>query len=127
MSDQKSYHSEHGVMSSAELASDYARRMIGMEARGGAVEEAMSRLEAKTGIGFWTLRALWHRRPKTIDRDLFNSIRSAYLALCERQISTLKHDLAVEQAKGGEDDLGDLVREAETLAAKLRAAKEAMG
>lgn len=119
---QKKWQPEHG-MSSADVAIDYARKMIQAEARGpGDLEPAMSRLEAKTGIGFWTLRGLWYRRRKLVDNDLLQAVRGAYLSLCERQIASLQHGLSVEAARGG-DDLSDLVAEAEALVAKLKAAR----
>lgn len=114
-------------MSSVEVAADYANRMIAHEARGpGDTENAMRRLEAKTGVGYWTLWGLRYRRRelKTIAADQFARIRSAYLATCERQLAALRHELATEQAKSGDDTYADLVAEAESLAAKIRARKE---
>ena len=114
-------------MSSVEIAADYANRMIERESRGpGDTEEAMRRIEAKTGVGYWTLWSLRYRRRdlKTIAADQFQRIRTAYLATCERQLHALQHELAVEQARCGNDDFADLVVEAEVLAAKIKAAKE---
>lgn len=111
-------------MSSVDMASDYANRMVLREARGpGDTEEAMRRVEARTGIGFSTLWSLRYRKPKSIDHDLFQRIRSAYLTLCERQLASLKHELAVEAARGDADAYSDLVAEAEALVAKLKAAR----
>lgn len=111
-------------MSSADLAIDYARRLINEEARGpGDIEDAMRRLETKTGLGYWTLWGLWNRRRKVVDRDLFNRVRGAYLAVCEKQLARLRHDLAIEQVRCADDDFKDLVVEAEVLAAKLKAAR----
>lgn len=112
-------------MSSTDLAIDYARRMVAQEARGpGDLENAMHRLETKTGIGYWTLWGLWNRRRKLIDADLFTRLQGAYYAVCERQLALLQHDLAIEQARHPDDDLDDLERQAAALAAKIRAAKE---
>lgn len=123
MSHQKFWRSEHG-MSSVDLAVDYARKMIQTEARGpGDLDPALARLEAKTGIGYWTLRGLWYGRRKLVDRDLFVRLRGAYLSLCERQVSAIQTDLAFEKARGGDDTLDDLAAEVEALAAKIRAAK----
>ncbi len=118
-------------MSSVEIAADYANRMLEREMRGpGDIEEAMRRIEAKTGVGYWTLWGLRYRRRdlKTIAADQFQRIRAAYLATCERQLSALKHELAIEQARNGTDDtFADLVGEAETLVAKLKAARQRVG
>jgi hypothetical protein len=110
-------------MTSVDLAQDYARKLIGKEAGSGDVEEAMRRVEAKTGVGYWTLWGLWHRRRKSVDRDLFARLRGAYLTFCERQISALQHELAIEKARCGDDSFDDLVGEAEDLVAKLKAAQ----
>jgi hypothetical protein len=116
------------TMSSVEIAASYANRMIEREARGpGDTEEAIRRIEAKTGIGYWTLWGLRYRRRdlKTIAADQFTRIRDAYLATCQRQIAALQHELAIEQARCGNDAFEDLALEAERLAARLRGAAAA--
>lgn len=111
-------------MTSVDLARNYADRLVLREARGpGDMEEAMRRVEAKTGIGFSTLWGLRYRPPKTIDVSVFQRVRGAYLALCERQLATLKHELEVEATRGDSDAFADLVDEAEALVAKLKAAR----
>ena len=116
---------EFEQVSSVDTAAEYCDRMIGREAGGGDVDDAMRRIEAKTGVNYWTLWGLRYRKPKTIGRDLFHQIRGAYLVLCERELGNLKHELSIETAKGSGDDFADLVAEAETLVAKLKAAKAA--
>ena len=117
-------HLELAQMSSVDAAAEYCDRMLKREARGpGDVEEALRRIEAKTGVNYWTLWGLRYRKPKTIAADLFHQIRGAYLALCERELGNLKHELSIETAKGSGDDFADLVAEAEALVAKLKAAK----
>ena len=112
-------------MSSTDLAIDYARKALQAEARGpGDLEEAMSRLEARTGVGYWTWWGLWHRRRKLVDMDLFQRVRGAYLAVCERQLANVQQTLTIEAAKGGGDDFSDLAAEAADLAARLKAAVE---
>lgn len=111
-------------MSAVDTAADYVERLVGREAGGGDIDDAMRRIEAKIGVNYWTLWALRYRRPKTIAADLFSQIRGAYLALCEREVAKLTHELAVEKAKGAADDLEDLVSEAEGLVAKLKAARK---
>jgi hypothetical protein len=110
-------------VSSVDLAAEYADRLVKREARGpGDVEEAMHRIEARFGVPYSTLWGLRYRKPKTIAADLFLRIRGAYLAMCERELRKLEHDLAVASATGGGDDYQDLVDEADRLAAKLKAA-----
>ena len=110
-------------MTAAAEARDYARRLIGAEAGGGGIEPAIHRVEARTGIGFWPLRALWHGRPKEVTADLYFRLRSAYLALCERQVSALQHELAIEAARGNHELDADLAAEADRLAAKVKTAR----
>lgn len=115
-------------VTSTDMAIGYARRLIEEETRGtGDLESAMYRLEAKTGIGYWTLWGLWNKRRKQVDADLFTRIRGAYYAACERQLSRLQHDLAIEKALNADDDFEDLVLEAQSLAKRLRLAKEKRG
>jgi hypothetical protein len=117
---KNSWRNDH--MTTVDLATDYARKIVSAEARGpGDYEDAMFRLEAKTGIGRWTLWGLWHRRRKTVSLELFNQLRGAYMQNCERQLSSLQHELAIESAKGCGDDLSDLAAEVEALVAKIQA------
>lgn len=122
---KKSLRSEQ-VMSSVDLAARYVDRMIDREG-GAGTEEAMRRIESRTGIGYWTLWALRYKRRtlKEVAVDQFERIRSAYIATCERQIKALQHEVAVEKARCPDDDLQDLVDAAEALAARIQAAKDA--
>lgn len=120
---QKSYRPSADAMSAAEQACNYARTLIGKEAGGAGVEAAMHRLESKTGVGFWTWRSLWYRRPKEITHDLFERVRGAYLAICEREVAALQHDLEIEKMRRGEDADADLAAAAAALAARLKAAR----
>lgn len=110
-------------MSSVDLAQDYARKLIGKEAGGGDIEEATRRVEAKTGIGYWTLWGLWHKRRKSVDGDLLVRLRGAYLTFCERQLKSLEHELTVEKALCGDDTFEDLAREVSALAKKIEKAR----
>lgn len=113
-------------MSSADVASDYVRRMVEQESKGwGDQENALSRLEARYGLPFWSLNHIRTGRAKTVEAGLFARIRGAYLDLCERQITKLQHEVAVEKALNNDDSLQDLEREAEELAARIAARKAA--
>jgi hypothetical protein len=120
--------SQEREMSSAEMASGYVRRMVERESRGwGDQDNALSRLEAKYGIPFWSLQNLRTGRAKTVEAGLFARVRSAYLDLCERQVHQLQHEIAVEKAMHGGADatLEDLENEAAELARKIAAKKAA--
>lgn len=107
-----------------ETAGAYVRRMIEHEARGwGDQTSAVQRLGARYGLSFWALEHLRTGRAKTVEAGLFARIRAAYLDLCERQISKLQHEIAIEKAIVEDDSLEDLVREAEELAARIKEKK----
>lgn len=111
---------------SAAVASNYVRQMVQREMRSaGDTEGALQRLEMKYGISFWRLSHLRKGNAKTVETGLFQRIRSAYLDYCERQISTLQHELAIEKAMNADDALEDLEIEAAALARKIAAAKRA--
>lgn len=113
-------------MSSAEMAAGYVRRMVESETKGwGDQENALARLEARYGLPFWSLNHIRTGRAKTVEAGLFARIRGAYLDLCERQITKLQHEIAVEKALNQDDSLQDLEREAEALAARIAAKKAA--
>ena len=67
--------------------------------------------------------SLWSA--KTVEAGLFARIRAAYLDLCERQVSKLQHEIALEKAMNEDDTLEDLEREASRLAARIAQKKEA--
>ena len=57
---------------------------------------------------------------------LFARLRGAYLDLCERQVSKLQHQIAVDKATNDDDTLDDLEGEAARLAAKIAARRQAL-
>lgn len=112
------------AMSSAEMAAGYVRRMVESETRGwGDQEGALSRLEARYGIPFWSMNNIRTGRAKTVEAGLFARIRGAYLDLCERQVAKLQHEIAIEKALNNDDTLEDLEREAQALAARIQEKK----
>lgn len=112
-------------MSSSDVAGSYVRRMIEHETRGwGDQHNALSRLEARYGLPFWSLRNLKSGRAKTVEAGLYARIRAAYIDLCERQVTKLQHEITIEKAMNEDDALEDLDREARALAARIAAKKE---
>jgi hypothetical protein len=123
----ESQHQERKVSSSAMVATGYVRRMVEKETRGwGDQSNALSRLERRYGLPFWSLNNLRTGRAKTVEAGLFARIRSAYLDLCEREIAKLQHELTVEKALNPDDTFDDLEREAQALLARVAAKKEAL-
>lgn len=110
-------------MSTVE-ASYFVREMIHREARGpGDCEGAMSRLEAKYGIGFWTLDHLRKNKAKTCDVGLYARIKLAFIDHCGRQARRLLDEAAMVQAVNPNDDVADITREIQALQARLAAAQ----
>lgn len=106
-----------------EAASNYASRLLDMEQRGSSdTEGALYRLEQRYGLSPNQITHLRSRRAKSCDVSLFARLRAAYLDLCERQVSKLQHEIAIEKATG-DDTLEDLESEARALAAKIQAKK----
>lgn len=88
-------------MNHAETASDLTRRMIGREMNGpNDLGSAMERIERRFGIPYWTQDHLRKGKAKTIETGMFNRIRAAYLAHCERSLKRLEHELKLEKARG---------------------------
>lgn len=108
---------------SVDAATDYVRTMVQRESRGpGDIDNAMSRLEQRYGLPFWSLWYLRKGKAKTVEASLLARIRAAYLDMCHRQASNLLHEIEVEAAAN--DDLdSDIATELEALVAKIQAKK----
>lgn len=109
---------------SAAVASEYVRQMIHREGDGpGECEWAMTKLEARYGIGFWTLDHLRKRKAKTCDVALFARIKAAFIDHCGAQAARLIQEAQTAQAVDFDDDVAAIQDEIRTLAARLAAAK----
>lgn len=106
-----------------EAASDFASRLLEFEQRGSDTEGALYRIEQRYGLSPSQIIHLRSGRAKSCDVGLFARLRSAYLDLCERQVSKLQHEIAITKATTSDDDLQDLVAEADRLAEKIAARK----
>jgi hypothetical protein len=103
--------------------------MIHREAAGpGDAERAMERLEAKYGIGFWTLDHLRKGKAKTCDVSLYARIKAAFADHCGRQAARLLQEAETAQRVDPNEDVAAIEREIRALQARLAAAKgEAKG
>lgn len=109
---------------SAATASAYVRRMVELESRGsGDTERALRHIEAHFGLPYWPMWHLRKGKAKTVDAALFERIRLAYLAFCERKVAALQAELENEKAIAPDDDLATLEAAASELAAKIAEAK----
>lgn len=115
------------TMGSADVAAGYVRRMVEKETRGwGDGNNALTRLARRYGLSHWTLNHLRTGRAKTVEAGVFARIKSAYLDLCERQIQKLQQEIAIEKALHHDDYFEGLEQEAEALAERLAAQKQAV-
>ena len=113
-------------MSSTDLASDYARRLVKRErAKTAGVESAMHNVSAEAGVGFWTLWGLWHRRRKRADGETIGKLRAALVRRLESEVRHLEHELQILRTIGV-DPRDDTLAEAEAEA-DLARAKAALG
>lgn len=108
-----------------EAASNYASILVEYEGKGSDIDAALARIEQRYGLTPNQVMHLRSGRAKSCDVSLFARLRAAYLDLCERQVSKLQHQIAVEKATG-DDSIEDLEREAASLAAKIQARKAAL-
>jgi len=113
-----------------EAATDYARGVHGYLQAGARTEDdlddAYAAFERQFGVGRWTVDHLRKAKAKTCDISVFAKLKGAYIALCERQVAKLQHQIAVEKATNDDDDLADLEAEASRLAAKIQAKKQTL-
>ena len=87
-----------------------------MKARGpGDTENAMRQIEREYGIDYGFLWSLRYRRERlrTISISVYEGIRAAYRAECERQLRKLKHEIEITEHVAGPDH--DSVRSAKAL------------
>jgi hypothetical protein len=99
-----------------DAAQKWSKDLTRMKARGpGDTENAMRQIEREYGIDYGFLWSLRYRRERlrTISISVYESIRAAYRAECERQMRKLENEiLRTEQIAGS--DLNS-VRAAKTL------------
>lgn len=93
----------------------WARELVRREMRGpGDVGNAMRRLGQRYGIEYSVLYSLRYRPPKDIVVSVYERLRAAYLAECDRQERLLRHERKITESKG-------------LIAASLMRAADALG
>ena len=115
----------HSVMT-IEAAYNAATDLVQIESHGRNMDEALKRIEKRTGISSSQIMHLYKRRAKKCDIGLFARLRGAYLEACELLVRDLQHRIAIERALA-DDDLEDIAAEAAVLAEKLVQARKARG
>jgi hypothetical protein len=111
-------------MSTADMATGYVRRMVENETRGwGDQDNALSRLEARYGLPYWSLQNLRMGRAKTVEASLYNRIKAAFVDHCGKQAARLLHEAQMAKVGNPDVDVADIENQIRALASKLEAAK----
>lgn len=87
---------------SIAVAKVWANDLVLRESRGpGDMENAMHRLEGRYGIPWRTFWSLRYRPPSDLMHSVYERLRAAYLAECERQTRLLQHEIEITRLKAG--------------------------
>jgi hypothetical protein len=102
-----------------DAAQKWSKDLTRMKARGpGDTENAMRLIEREYGIDYGFLWSLRYRRERlrTISISVYEGIRAAYRAECERQMRKLEHEIVITKKIAGTSNAA--VRAAEALVRK---------
>jgi hypothetical protein len=102
-----------------EQAAVWSKDLTRMKSRGpGDIENAMRQIEREYGIDYGFLWSLRYRRDRLriISVSVYETIRAAYRAECERQMRKLGNELIKTEQIAGPD--GSAVRAAKALIGK---------
>jgi hypothetical protein len=69
----------------------------------GDTENAMRSIERDYGVDYWTLWLLRYRRSamRTISHSVYERLKAAYRAECERQVRKLQHEIEITEQIAG--------------------------
>jgi hypothetical protein len=90
-----------------DQAAHWSKDLTRMKARGpGDIENAMRQIEREYGVDYGFLWSLRYRRDRlrTISISVYEGIRAAYRAECERQMRKLEHEIKVTETLAGADN-----------------------
>jgi hypothetical protein len=99
-----------------DQAAAWSKDLTRMRARGpGDIENAMRSLERDYGVDYWFIWQLRYSRDrlKFLSVSVYERLKSAYAAECERQMQKLRHEITITEAISGPDS--DAVRAAKAL------------
>lgn len=113
------------MSSSAAEATVFVRRMVERETGSwGGKPDAIRTVARACKSSFWTINNIFIGRAKSVDGDLKERIRSAFIDHCRGHAARLLHDAEVAAAKGNNnDDLDDIEDQIRALASRLEDAK----
>jgi hypothetical protein len=107
-------------MSSLDVATDYAERLVERERRAtGKLNVAMDNVAAGAGLSRWTFWGLWHRRRKTTTDEVVCGLRGLLIRQIQAEIGHLEHEVSILIQTGARPDDRDILA-AQTTLAKLR-------
>lgn len=99
MSEKILRRSSEQEMSGGEQAQTWANYLVRRETRGpGDMPNAMRRLEARYGIPWRTFWELRYRPPADVLHGVWERLRQAHMAECDRQMRLLKHEIEITKA-----------------------------
>ena len=90
-----------------DQAATWSKDLTRMKSRGpGDTENAMRQIEREYGIDYGFLWSLRYRRDRLriISLSVYEGIRAAYRAECERQMRKLEHEITVTEKIAGVDN-----------------------
>jgi hypothetical protein len=97
----------------------WSKDLTRMRARGpGDMENAMRSIERDYGVDYWFIWQLRYKRDrlKFLSVSVYERLRAAYQAECERQMRKLSHEITLTKQIAGADNAA--VRAAESLVSK---------
>jgi hypothetical protein len=105
-------------------ATGFIRRMVKDKSGEWGKAEALRLVARDSKLSFWTLNNLRIGRAKTVDADVRDRIRQAFIEHCRGHAARLLHDAETAAAKGNKNEvLDDIEDQIRALAARLEAAK----
>lgn len=109
----------------AAEATGFIRRMVASESGGwGDEAEALRRIARQSKLSFWTLNNIRIGRAKTVNADVRDRIRLAFIDHCRGHAARLLQEAEIAAAKGNKNDaLEDIENQIRALAARLETAK----
>ncbi len=113
------------MRSAASETAVFIRRMLSAESGGwGDEAQALRRLARLCQVSFWTLNNLRIGRARTVNADVRDRIRQAFVDHCRSHAARLLHDAEMVAASGsGNDALEDIANQIRALSVELEACK----
>lgn len=89
-----------------DQAALWSKDLTRMRARGpGDIENAMRAIERDYGVDYWFIYQLRYKRDrlKFMSISVYERLKAAYQAECERQLQRLRHEITITEKIAGPD------------------------